>query len=37
MLVKDCMTRHPTLISIDTPLTEAQQIMAENKIRHLTC
>jgi acetoin utilization protein AcuB len=35
MLVKDCMTRHPTLISIDTPLTEAQQIMAENKIRHL--
>jgi acetoin utilization protein AcuB len=35
MLVKDCMTRHPTLISIDTPLTEAQQIMVENKIRHL--
>jgi acetoin utilization protein AcuB len=35
MLVKDCMTRHPTTISITTPLTEAQQIMVENKIRHL--
>ncbi|MBE0409175.1 MAG: CBS domain-containing protein [Anaerolineales bacterium] len=35
MLVKDCMTRHPTLISIDTPLMEAQRIMVENKIRHL--
>jgi acetoin utilization protein AcuB len=35
MLVKDCMTRHPTTISINTPLTEAQQIMVENKIRHL--
>jgi acetoin utilization protein AcuB len=29
------MTRHPTTISINTPLTEAQQIMVENKIRHL--
>lgn len=36
MLVKDCMTRHPTLISINTPLTEAQRIMVENKIRHLS-
>jgi acetoin utilization protein AcuB len=35
MLVKDCMTRHPTTISIITPLMEAQQIMVENKIRHL--
>jgi acetoin utilization protein AcuB len=35
MLVKDCMTRHPTTISIHTLLTEAQQIMVENKIRHL--
>jgi acetoin utilization protein AcuB len=35
MLVKDCMTRHPNTISINTPLTEAQQIMVENKIRHL--
>ncbi|MFU8773083.1 MAG: CBS and ACT domain-containing protein [Anaerolineales bacterium] len=35
MLVKDCMTRHPTLISIETPLMEAQRIMVENKIRHL--
>jgi acetoin utilization protein AcuB len=35
MLVKDCMTRHPTMIPDTTPLTEAQQIMVENKIRHL--
>jgi acetoin utilization protein AcuB len=35
MLVKDCMTRHPAMISLDTPLTEAQKIMVENKIRHL--
>ena len=35
MLVKDCMTRHPIMISPTTPATEAQQIMAENHIRHL--
>ncbi len=35
MLVKDCMTRHPIMISSTTPATEAQQIMAENHIRHL--
>lgn len=35
MLVKDCMTRHPILISPETPASEAQKIMAENKIRHL--
>lgn len=35
MLVKDCMTRHPTMIPDTTPLTEAQQIMVENRIRHL--
>ena len=35
MLVKDCMIRHPILISPDTPAAEAQKIMTENKIRHL--
>jgi acetoin utilization protein AcuB len=35
MLVKDYMTRHPVLISPETPAAEAQKIMLENKIRHL--
>jgi acetoin utilization protein AcuB len=35
MLVKDCMMRHPAMISPDAPAVEAQQVMAENKIRHL--
>ncbi|NUQ38690.1 MAG: CBS domain-containing protein [Caldilineales bacterium] len=35
MLVKDRMTRHPILISPTTLATEAQNIMAENNIRHL--
>lgn len=35
MLVKDCMTRHPILISPETPAAQAQKIMTENKIRHL--
>ncbi len=35
MLVKDCMTRHPIMISPDTPAAEAQHIMADNQIRHL--
>lgn len=35
MLVKDCMTRHPILISPDTPASEAQKVMTENSIRHL--
>lgn len=35
MLVKDCMTRHPILISPETPAAEAQRIMAESQIRHL--
>ena len=35
MLVRDCMTRHPILISPETPASEAQKIMAENNIRHL--
>jgi acetoin utilization protein AcuB len=29
------MTRHPILISPNTPAAEAQKIMGENKIRHL--
>jgi len=35
MLVKDCMTRHPIMIAPETPATEAQKIMGENKVRHL--
>lgn len=35
MLVKDCMKRHPILISPSMSASEAQQIMFENKIRHL--
>jgi len=35
MLVKDCMKRHPILISPNMPASEAQQIMFENRIRHL--
>lgn len=35
MLVNDCMTRHPILISPEIPASEAQKIMAENNIRHL--
>ena len=35
MLVNDCMTRHPILISPEIPASEAQQIMTENNIRHL--
>lgn len=35
MLVKDRMTRHPIIISATTKAAEAQQIMAENQIRHL--
>ena len=35
MLVKECMTRHPIMISPSTKVTEAQQLMAENNIRHL--
>lgn len=35
MLVKDCMMRHPAMISPDALATDAQQVMAENKIHHL--
>jgi acetoin utilization protein AcuB len=35
MLVKDCMTRHPIMVPPTMPASEAQQIMAENVIRHL--
>ncbi|WP_420630232.1 CBS domain-containing protein [Candidatus Leptofilum sp.] len=35
MLVKECMTRHPIIISPTTRAAEAQQIMAENNVRHL--
>ena len=35
MLVKDCMTRHPIMVTPKTPAAEAQKLMTENKIRHL--
>lgn len=35
MFVKDYMTRHPIMIAPETPASEAQKIMFENKIRHL--
>lgn len=35
MLVKDCMTRHPIMISPTTPATEAQRLMVDNNVRHL--
>jgi acetoin utilization protein AcuB len=35
MLVKDYMTRHPIMISPETPASEAQKIMMENNVRHL--
>ncbi len=35
MLVNDCMTRHPIMISPSAMAAEAQKIMSENKIRHL--
>ncbi len=35
MLVKDRMTRHPIIIAPSTKATKAQQIIAENQIRHL--
>jgi acetoin utilization protein AcuB len=35
MLIKDCMTRHPVMVSPQTTASEAQRIMAENQIRHL--
>ena len=35
MLVKDYMTRHPIMISPETPASEAQKMMIENNVRHL--
>ena len=35
MLVTDCMKRHPIMIAPTLRASEAQQIMDENKIRHL--
>lgn len=35
MLVKECMTRHPIMISPSTKVIEAQQLMTDNNIRHL--
>ncbi len=35
MLVKDCMTRHPAMVPPTISAAEAEQVMGENKIRHL--
>ncbi|MCB0154372.1 MAG: CBS domain-containing protein [Anaerolineae bacterium] len=35
MLVKDYMTRHPIMIGPEKRVIEAQQMMIENKVRHL--
>lgn len=35
MLVKDCMTRHPIMLPATSTVVSAQQIMAENDIRHI--
>jgi len=35
MLVKDYMTRHPIMISPETPAADAQKLMIENRVRHL--
>jgi acetoin utilization protein AcuB len=35
MLVKDYMTRHPIMIPPVTPVSHAQKIMVESKVRHL--
>ena len=35
MLVKDYMTRHPIMVSPETPAAEAQKLMIENNVRHL--
>lgn len=35
MLVKDCMTRHPIMVSPEVPAVEVEKIMAENHVRHI--
>lgn len=35
MLVKDYMTRHPIMVPPTMPAAEAQEIMVENRVRHL--
>jgi acetoin utilization protein AcuB len=35
MLVSDCMTRHPIMVGPEQKAAEIQQIMVENKIRHI--
>ncbi|MEJ2485700.1 MAG: CBS domain-containing protein [Anaerolineales bacterium] len=35
MLVRDYMTKHPIMISPEALVTKAQQIIVENKVRHL--
>ena len=35
MLVKDYMTRHPLMATLQMSVVEAQKFMGENKIRHL--
>ncbi len=35
MLVRDCMTHHPVMVSPDTLITEARRVFVENEIGHL--
>lgn len=35
MLVKDCMTRHPVMVSPEIPITEARRIFVDNEIGHM--
>ena len=35
MLVRDCMTHHPVMVSPDTSSTEARRVFVENEIGHL--
>ncbi|NJN99098.1 MAG: CBS domain-containing protein [Anaerolineales bacterium] len=35
MLVNDCMTRHPVMVSPEVPAVEVEKIMAENHVRHI--
>ena len=35
MLIKECMTKSPYTVTVNTPLLEAQGIFREREIRHL--
>jgi acetoin utilization protein AcuB len=35
MLIKECMTKSPYTVSVDTPLLTARELLSEHAIRHL--